>query len=209
MSDKIKIDGSSSGGSLFSTQINPSSVRISKKVSYENVTSFGSDQYFSKYKHHEPSQMSFEIYMDDTGVIPQTDGLTIVQRIEKLESAVYLLQQEKKEPGLVKIIWGPTIFHGRAESIDYDYTMFNSDGSPLRVKITLSFVGSFEKSTVKASANNKASVVTFSAGDSLADYCDKTYGDPSYCVDVAIANGLSSIRNVDPGTVLIFHELVR
>jgi len=209
MSDKIKIDNSSNGGGSFSTQINPVSVRISKKVSYESVTSFGSDQYFTKYKNHDPSQMSFDIFMDDTGVIPYTDGLTIGQRIEKLEAAVYLLQASKKEPGLVKLIWGPTIFHGRAESIDYEYLLFNPDGSPLRVKISLVFIGSFEKGTVQESANNKTSVVTFSAGDNLADYCDKVYGDASYCLDVALANGLSSIRNVEPGRVLIFQELVR
>lgn len=205
MADKIKIvnlyDGDSAG---FVTQINPASVKIGKKVSYEKIQAMGTSEYISKYKHHEPSTMSFEIYMDDTGAIPNSDGSNIQQRIEQLETAVYTLQDSQSEPGYVVLVWGSTIFHGRAESIDYDYSLFSSDGTPLRVKISLSFVGSFESSSSQATAGNQANVVTFSSGDSLADYCESAYGDSSYSVDVAMLNGLDSIRNIAAGiTVLL------
>lgn len=210
MTDKIKIvnfyDGDSSG---FVTQINPASVKIGKKVSYEKIQAMGTSEYISKYKHHEPSTMSFEIYMDDTGAIPDSDGGSIQQRIEQLENAVYTLQDDQNEPGYVILVWGSTIFHGRAESIDYDYTLFASDGTPLRVKISLSFVGSFEKSSSQTSNSVQANMVVFSSGDSLADYCESIYGDQSLSLDVATLNNLDSIRNIAAGTTVLLPPKIR
>lgn len=207
MADKIKITSAyDSGGSAgFVTQINPASVKIGKKISYEKIQSMVSDEYISRYKNHEPSTLSFEIYMDDTGAVPASDGSSILQRIEQLETAVYTIQTESKEPGYVVLVWGTLIFHGRAESIDYDYSLFAPDGTPLRVKISLSFVGSFENSSSQGTGSSQAaSTVTFTSGDSLADYCDSIYGDASYCADVAMENGLDSIRGILPGTVIAF-----
>lgn len=207
MADKVKILNLYDGAG-FMTQINPASVKIGKKVSYEKIQAIGSSEYISKYKHHEPSTMSFEIYMDDTGAVPNTDGLNIQQRIEQLENAVYTLQNYQ-EPGYIVLVWGSTIFHGRAESIDYDYSLFDSDGTPLRVKISLSFVGSFENSSSKSSTGNQANVITFSSGDDLAYYCEIVYGDPSYSVDVAMLNGLYSIRNIAAGVVIVLPSATR
>lgn len=210
MADKIKIVNLYDGDSAcFVTQINPASVKIGKKVSYEKIQAMGSSEYISKYKHHEPSTMSFEIYMDDTGAIPDNDGSTIQQRIEQLENAVYTLQDNQSEPGYIVLVWGSTIFHGRAESIDYDYSLFASDGTPLRVKISLSFVGSFESSSSQGASAREASVVTFTSGDLLADYCESFYSDPSYCADIALLNNLDSIRNITVGMMLLFPPVTR
>lgn len=209
MGDVISIQHADGNGPSFQTQINPSSVKIAKKVAYDTQTFFGSDQFFTTYNHHEPSRLSFEIYFDDTGAIPNTDGKSIGKRIQELEEAVYLIQQNKKEPGWVHVVWGSIDFKGRADSIDYDYTLFNTDGSPLRVKISLSFVGSFEKEQSKQASYQNASAVTFSSGDSLTTVCQDAYGDSSYSLEVAILNGLSSLRNIPAGTTIILFALTR
>lgn len=210
MVDKIKIVNQLAGSDVsFVTQINPNSVKIGKKVNYARLQAIGSNEYIAKYKHHEPSTMSFEIYFDDTGAIPNADGSNIAQRIEKLEAAVYNIKESQNEPGYVVLVWGNTIFHGRAESINYDYSLFAPDGTPLRVKISLSFIGSFENSSSQDPNTQSAQVVTFSAGDSLVNYCESIYSDSSYCTDVAAANGLDSIRNITSGSVVIFPPLKR
>lgn len=211
MADKIKIVNASGGeGPGFITQINPASVKIGKKVTYEKVQAMVSDAYLSRYKQHEPSTLSFEIYLDDTGAIPNSDSSSILKRIEDLETAVYIKKPDLNEPGYVTLVWGTIIFHGRAESIDYDYSLFGSDGTPLRVKISLSFVGSFENGSSPDNGNSKASsTVEFKSGDSLADYCNSIYGDSSYAADVAGKNDLDSVRSVTPGTKVLFPPVKR
>lgn len=209
---KIQIFNPSQSGqnAVFATQVNPSSIKIGKKISYEKIQALGQEQNLARYKYHEPSSLSFEIYMDDTGTIPNGSGMAIPQRVEQLESALYKTKQELEEPGYAILVWGSLIFHGRVESIDYEYSMFASDGSPLRVKISLSFVGYFEE---YADGNKKTSqasrVVTFQSGDRLADYCEQIYGDASLCLEVAAQNALNSLRNVSPGTMLYFSSLTR
>lgn len=209
MGNVISIKHANGNGPSFQTQINPSSIKITKKVAYDTQTFFGSDQFFTSYNHHEPSRLSFEIYLDDTGAISNVDGKLIGKRIQELEEAVYLIQQNKKEPGWVNVVWGSIDFKGRAESIDYDYILFNTDGSPLRVKISLSFIGSFEKEQSKQASYQNASVVSFSSGDSLTTVCHDVYGDSSYSLEVAVLNGLSSLRNIPAGTTIILFTLSR
>lgn len=211
MADKIKIINAYKGSrnAEFVTQINPSSVKIGKKISYEKVQAMGREEHLARYKHHEPSSLSFEIYLDDTGVIPN-NKTSLQLRIEQMEAALYNTKKNQDEPGYAILVWGSIIFHGRAESIDYDYTMFAPDGTPLRVKISLSFVGYFQENSSKN--NNRSqntSAVKFSAGDSLADYCKEIYDDESFCLDVAMKNGLNSIRNVSPGTKVYFPPSIR
>lgn len=209
MADKINIINGSNNKDAVSLQINPASVKINKKVSYEKITFLGREEVLSRYKSHEPSSLSFEVYFDDTGVIPN-GNITIQDRITKLEKALYNRMADSKEPGYSILVWGSIIFHGRAESIDYEYTLFASDGSPLRVKVSLSFVGYFKEGQVQAKGKSQAiNVVIFKSGDSLADYCSEIYDDPSYCTDVARQNGLQSIRNIVAGTIINFNQKKR
>ena len=213
MSDKIKIVDASKGiqsGGLF-VQINPTSLKITKKVSYDRIQAMGREEVITRYKHHEPSTISFEIYMDDTGAVPNKGNGTLTERIEQLEKAVYKKKDSIKEPGYIILVWGSIIFHGRLESIDFDYSLFASDGSPLRVKISLSFVGYFRESPQGSSSTvaQTANVVDFSSGDTLAGHCESIYNDASYCLEVAAQNNLKSIRNTLPGTTVFFSSLVR
>ncbi len=210
MADKIKIVNAYDGGqnAEFVTQINPASVKIGKKISYEKIQAMGREEHLARYKHHEPSSLSFDIYMDDTGVVPD-NKMSIQERIDQMEEAVYKKKKDLGEPGYVILVWGTIIFHGRAESIDIDYTLFAPDGTPLRVKISLSFVGYFKESSFKGSVSQTANVVTFQSGDTLAASCAKIYGDASYCVEVAAQNGMDSIRNTPPGTTVQFPPVSR
>jgi len=41
-------------------------------------------------------------------------------------------------------------------------------------------------------------------GDTLPAMCDRLYGDSKYYIAVAAANGLTSFRDIKPGTPLVF-----
>jgi len=192
----------------FSAQINPSSIKIIKKIAFQEDQELGKAKKKAKYKSHDADNISFDIILDDTGVVPSTKG-KIRDRINQLEKTIYQINSESHEPNYAKVIWGIIIFKGRAASFTYDYTLFSPSGVPLRVKISLSFTGHFDKDTSTKNSPDLSRVITFRAGDTIINYCHEIYGDSSYCRDVASYNNFESFRNVEPGTKVMFPPLAR
>lgn len=192
----------------FTAQINPASVNIKKEISYEPDKTQGKEKKPVKYRHHDPAGLSFDFFLDDTGVVPGQKR-KIKDRIAELENALYRTNPESHEPGYAKIVWGSLIFHGRIQSLGYDYTLFTPDGTPLRVKISASFIGHFDKDTAVRNSPDVSRTIMFRTGDRMAAFCHEIYNDGSYCADVARHNGLQSFRNIPPGTKIIFPPLAK
>jgi nucleoid-associated protein YgaU len=58
-----------------------------------------------------------------------------------------------------------------------------------------------------ASSPDLTHLITVKAGDTLPLLCDRIYRDSGYYMEVARINGLSSFRNLQPGTTLKFPPL--
>lgn len=195
-------------GRQFAVQINPSTIKIKKQIKYDTDNTLGEEKKPAKYKHHEPAGLSFEIVLDDTGVVPGQKK-KIKDMIQQLEKTLYKINAESHEPGYAKVAWGTLLFHGRVNSLSYDYSLFAPNGLPLRVKISLSFVEHYNKDTSIKNSPDISRVIMFKAGDTIPIFCNEIYGDASYSYDVAQYNKLESFRNVKPGTKIMFPPLVR
>lgn len=214
---KMKIIGFKEG--IFRTkrneitlQINPNSLKYSMGVSYSKDKRIGISGKEIKFNACENSSLSFEILLDDTGIIPLTRK-SIVDTINFLEEVFYNIDGETHEPNYLHINWGSFNYKGRVSSLSYDYTMFRSDGSPLRVKISTTITGYmdklYESQIVQRRSPDLSRLITFKSGESIAYWCNEIYGDASYCVDVARYNNLSNFRNIQPGTSIMFPPLTR
>ncbi len=190
----------------FTTQINPASLKIGKRINYQEGAEAQGTAADKKFRSQGLDSLGFEIYMDDTGIVPSATG-KIKDRINQLEKTLYRINSESHEPSYAKIVWGSMIFKGRVDSMDYDYTLFAPNGTPLRVKISLGFSGHFDKDVTQKNSPDLSRVITFRAGDTIAQYCDEIYGDASYCADIARYNRLGNFRNVEPGTKIMFPPL--
>lgn len=191
----------------FIAQINPASVKVEKAIAYESDKTQGKEKKAVRYRHHDPATLSFEFFLDNTGVIPAPKK--IKDLIDELENTLYKTNAESHEPGYAKVVWGSLIFQGRIKTLTYDYTLFSSNGMPLRVKVSLSFIGHFDKDTTVKNSPDVSRTITFKAGDTIAAYCNEIYNDASYCVDVARFNALQSFRNIEPGTKILFPSLAK
>jgi len=199
-------EGTKSGE--FTAQINPSAIKVGKKITYQEDGEIGKAEKATKYRSHKPDSISFDILLDDTGVIPNNKQ-AIADRIDQLEKTLYQINAESHEPNYAKIIWGSFIFKGRAESFSYDYSLFSPGGVALRVKISLSFTGHFDKETSRKNSPDLSRIITFRTGDTIAHYCDEIYGDSSYCSDIADYNNFDNFRNIKAGTKVMFPPLAR
>lgn len=192
---------------LFSAQINPEQVKINKQITYEEDNTLGKEKKVARYRHHDPADLSFDFFLDDTGVVPGKKK-NMKTLIGELENALYKTNAESHEPGYAKIVWGILIFHGRMKSLSYDYTLFAPNGTPLRAKVSLALIGHFDKDVTVKNSPDVSRSVTLKSGDRLVAFCQEIYNDASYCSDIAKQNKLQQFRNIKPGTKIIFPSLI-
>jgi len=196
----------------FSVMVNPQDFSIKDSINYSE----SNEQRSLKYDQYGASKFSVpKIFLDTTGAIP-VEQWPIKDSIDKmialLKSVVYDFDGDAHEPPIVETIWGSNHFKGRLLSMDTKYTLFDIEGSPLRAEIQLEFV-SYETMKVLESKANKHSpdlthIIEFKSGDTLPNLCNKVYKDPSFYMQVARVNGLSSFCHIKPGTRLVFPPLV-
>lgn len=152
--------------------------------------------------------------MDGTGVVPGSDkAKSVYQQLKKLKDTGYTYNGKIHEPNYVQIIWGSMLFNGRLTSLNVEYNLFKPDGTPLRANVDLDFKGFTSKDLETRMANSSSPdlshLITIKSGDTLPKLCHEIYKDSTYCFEIAEINGLSSFRNVKPGTQLLFPPLMK
>jgi hypothetical protein len=94
-------------------------------------------------------------------------------------------------------------------NLDINYTLFNADGSPLRVRITANFLQYLAPETRAKKERNSSPDLTHQrvvkAGDRLDLLVFNIYDDPKYFLQVARKNELTSVRSLRPGQELFFY----
>ena len=197
-------------------QINPAALKYGRKSAFSGGRNTGTSAPAKTFYMLKETALSFDFVFDETGVIPLRIGKadkTIPEMIEHLEKVVYRINGETHQPNFLKLSWGCFIFKGRLTQLDYDYTLFRPNGSPLRVKVKLKIDGWLDPLT-EAKQTGRMSpdltrMVRIADGETLALWCERIYGDASYCADVARENGLAGFRYVEPGTEVVFPPLKR
>lgn len=196
----------------FELKINPSSLSFSKSVKYTERKAEGDSETVTKYSAHGPTTLSFDFILDSTGIAYEKIK-TIKNTIDEFEDIVYKYVGEGHEPHKLQISWGDTVFFCYLHTLKYDYTLFSPSGEPLRVKISASFSNATTREEEAKKANKSSPdlshLITLKAGETIAFWCNKIYGDFSYCKDVAEFNGITNFRNAKPGTKLMFPKLLR
>ncbi|MBR7792642.1 peptidoglycan-binding protein [Undibacterium sp. FT147W] len=196
---------------FFEALINPSGYGHDFSIKYAKNQTLGQAGNEAKFHASQPQKLNLkELILDGTGVILGTKK-TVKEQVQTLRNTIYSYVGVKHETPIVQIVWGSLIFYGRAEGMKFDYTLFKPNGEPLRAKITLNFVeyispGEMGKKKA-ASSPDLTHLITVKAGDTLPLLCDRIYRDSSYYMEVARINGLSSFRNLTPGTTLKFPPL--
>lgn len=196
----------------FTVKINPASIKFSKSIKYNEPEIQGDSKGFTQYDAHSPSNLDFDFILDSTGIAYDREE-SISETINTFEEITCKMNGSSHKPNDLTINWGTFIFKCHLKSLSYDYTLFSPEGEPLRVKASVSFIErtnlkEIEKEAGKSSPD-MTHVITLKAGENIAWWCNRIYGDASYCTDVARYNRLTGFRNVPPGTQLVFPPLIR
>ena len=205
-------DKKTNDGNCFEVMINPAAFKHNHSICYNKSSVPGKSADEVKFNKLLPSDISFEIVIDGTGVVRSPLLIDDVKtQIKKLSDVVYKYNGENHEPNHVKILWGDFILYGRLTSLSTDYTLFKPSGEPLRAKVSLAFKGFASSKEEEAKANKSSPdlshIIEVRAGDTLPLLCYQIYKDCSYYMQVARINNLTNFRALKPGTKLHFPPL--
>lgn len=201
-------------GESFEVMINPATLSRTLGICFSQDKAQGAIGSEQKFARVNPGKLSFEIVMDGTGVVASDSGggpVDVKTQVKDLREVVSRYEGSQHDVNVVKVLWGTTLFYGRLDSLDIEYTFFKPDGDPLRAKVKLSFTEFLSKEEeVKKKANESPDMthlIEVMAFDTLPDLCRKIYGDGAYYADVARINRLVNFRDIPPGTRVRFPPL--
>ena len=165
-------------------QFNPKEVTISKSAKWERKTTKGSKKAGPpEFVGPEPSKMTLEMFFDATD---KRDD-SVVKAVETLLSCCVATQksagQKKATPPLVVLHWGTiSSFPAFVTSVSAKFTLFNSDGTPIRAACSVSLEempGEKFRQNPTSGSHEVRRVHRTIAGDTLASVAYAEYGDPN------------------------------
>ncbi|MCC6459600.1 MAG: hypothetical protein IT260_03950 [Saprospiraceae bacterium] len=216
--NKLKITGytdegrGSQAGEPFDVVLNPEKVSVSSSITMNDATG-GVSAPNSQVNRKENRNVSFEIMLDGTGVIPNSGD--VGEKLTALRDVVWTQNDEIHRPNYLVLDWGPVFdgFKCMLQSMRVEYLLFDVDGNPLRAKVSLDFI-EHENPVVKNEAATGRSpdmsrLHTVRVGDSLPYLCKEYYNKPHLYPAVAELNGLINFRNLEIGSQIYFPPIER
>ena len=216
----------------FQAQVNPESITMGFRVVYEGKEPLQNSKVEQKFAGTKANQLTIDFLFDDTGVIPATagplDNIPIVgavaglfgddetnvdlsARLNKLIAIVYKYDGTQHRPRKVQLRYGKMIMDAVLTSMNVEYKLFKSDGTPIRAIAKAVFEESvsnlLRSVTEKKSSPDLTHMRSTIAGDKLPLVANGIYRSPKYYLEVARINKLFNFRNLKDGTAITFPPL--
>lgn len=212
------------GGIVFTPMYNPSTLKIDHSVKHECKPLPSAGDIAKNFVRTNPRSMSLELFFDGTGASPSNlsgVGIDVSQLTESPNSVDLQVQTFLKlgyqiagtlhQPYYLMLIWGSFVMTAVMESANVNYSMFDTDGRPLRATMSISLKEYVDFSlwtkAIKKESSDVSKSITVLAGDTLPLLCFKEYGDPNLYQQIAEVNNLDNYRNLKPGMELLFPPL--
>lgn len=212
MSTKLSL--SSDTGS-FTCNINPESIKLSRKIEHDVKDKGHTAGKITKHKTYSPDTLSFEIVLDGTGANPEGAD-SVNSDLQSINSCLYKFNGGSHESPFINVTYGSLAIPShdwRTTSLDVNYTLFDSSGLPLRAKVSVSLQEHIAPQTLttrsKMNSPDLTHMRTVREGDSLMNFCRDIYGRIDYYMMVAEHNGLANFRELEIGETLEFPPLAR
>jgi len=197
----------------FTATINPETYSTEYKIEYNEAQAQGQSASQARFTRKPPEEMSFEFLFDNTGIIDGNKRDDLTDEVNDFRELLVGYDGDTHEPKHFKLGWGTLLFKGRCTSLNINYKLFNSDGTPIRAICRVSFKGSLEENLRVALENNNSPDLTHyrvvKKGDTLPLMCFNIYGDSKYYLQVAKVNQLNNFRNLTVGDEIFFPPITK
>jgi len=191
--------------------VNPETYSQSFKIDLDERRGHGNQKTNPRFKSTKPEEFKIEFILDGTGVMEgyhNPDKLNVHDQFETFKKVVYDMSGEIHRPHFLQISWGKLTFQCILKSLEANFTLFDKEGLPLRAKLNctfLDFVAQKERTAKERTNSPDLSHVRLAKeGDRLDLMTYHIYKDSKYLLQIAKANGFTSLRNLKPGINIVF-----
>ena len=203
-------DGNRVESKTFKVLFNPNTYSITKTVTWSPIveTDRKVDAPPLNYGGGASRSLSLELFYDVTEPI---DGVTVADVREKTNDIVKLtlIQRELKRPPAVQIGWGAAPpansdfpFTGVVSTLTQRFTLFSSDGKPLRATLNVTFTEFLDPELNQRQTDPEFTTRRIKRGDTLSGIAAEVYRNPALWRLIAEANNLDDPRHLTIGQTL-------
>jgi len=184
---------------------NPDSFAVGRTIEWKPTTTIGGDVselQFSGGKAHELGPIELVFDTTDTGQDVRDQYKVLTDELAQIDPDTVNSRTGKGHPPKCKFHWGSFLsFTAVITKIDQTFTMFKSDGTPLRAKVKVTFLEVPEtlqpQNPTSRSETRKVWVVQ--EGQTLDWIAYQEYGDSAHWRHIAETNNLANARDLYPG----------
>jgi hypothetical protein len=203
----------------FVVLVNPEQIKQKYATQFDESQADGATGADVRFRVQKPQKFETDLLFDSTGVIAndqmplsnilgtkQVEGVD--SQLERFKKIVFKYNGENHEPNLLQIQWGSFLFRGKLKDLIITYSLFKPDGTPIRAKAKCTFVESMADALRAARERSESPdlthVRTLKNDENLPLMSHRIYKDPGYYREVAKANKLRSLRQINIGTQIHF-----
>ena len=214
----------------YTVQVNPSSYTLARKLNYTYHRGQGFSASEAVYTDSPPVNLQFEFLFDGTGVVPKPSKLgdvplvgaiasvlspdkpfVVMEEIAKFNKLVYDYAGKIHRPRQLLLVWGTLVLPCVLTSLNYRFTLFKPDGTPLRAVASCTFCESVPEALRVRKENAGSPDLTHlrdvKDGDTLPILAYEIYGDAQLYLEVARVNKLVNFRRLRSASRLSFPPL--
>lgn len=199
------LDRSGSPTDEIPVLFNPTEYSLDKQVTYSDEDLPGRETPVTQFVSGEAETLSMDLFFDTYGT--ETDVREHTDRIHELLE----VDEDLHAPPVCRFVWGSLDFTSVLENASMNFTMFLSDGTPVRARVDVTFreyrSPGEETTTAPRQSADRTKVLTVTQGDTLWGIAAEVYGDPARCRPIAQANDIATPRTLDPGRQLVVPPL--
>ncbi len=197
----------------FTLPVNPEQYAQKFQVKYDATVAPGGQGVEEKFMSSGPEELKLDFLFDGTDTIYGYVhlGKSVQQQIQEFKEVVYDLSGDIHQPRFLKVIGLGVTFPCILTDLQLNYTLFKQDGSPLRAKVSATFLNFKEVSRRVAEEGKNSPDLTHYRqvlqGDTLPLMVFNIYKDQKYYLEVARVNKLTNFRKLQSGQNIIFPPL--
>jgi hypothetical protein len=193
-------------GTQFVALLNPSTYTLSRRnrLSTEKTISRGAAIYKVV---QELGTFSLVLWLDGTGACGDEPG-DLQTRLNRLRSFM-TIDKDLHRPPLLSVTWDKELFKGYMTEAKEEFTLFDYEGQPLRVKVECTFNTSDFYDTSKNASPDLHRVHAVADSDRVDLLAHTAYQDCRYWFDIARRNRLVNPRALTTGANLVLPRMDR
>jgi hypothetical protein len=184
---------------------NPTNYSVDKANTIAEMAIPGLSAPILQYVHGNTRALSMELFCDTYE--EQTDVTEVTSQIYGLLE----IDPDTHVAPICDISWGSFSFRGVLDHVSGKFTLFLSDGTPVRATLSVVFkeyidVAVLVRENPTHSADHRQAREV-RAGDRLSSIAAEEYGDPKKWRPIADANSLDDPTQLEPGRLLVIPAL--